>query len=425
MINDRYKIKKKLGSGRSQVYVCSDKYNNSKNIALKVLSSPAGNQDVESFRNEFFLLKKLNHPNIIKVYDYGTMVTLDSEDTLGTEITLGSKFFTLDYIEGRTLDEFDDSGDPNNLFEIISQVCSALYYLHQSNFIYYNLIPENIIIQESDRGQHIYFSNFRLAKYIPDNEPFEVHSTPHYIAPEILQLKSVDHRADLYSLGIILYKLIYKRFPFDTDDELNIYKANIEQEFEFPDKKNYSKLIDITKVLLRKSPADRFKISLQILEELQIPFSGEMKNQWKPVKTFCGRKKELYDINSVIYNKKAKEIISIRGGDGTGKSLFLEKLSHTHTNSILIKHSDILYNDRFWKVLLRNIFYLESISKNIDDNSKNEIIDLLSAKSNDLTEKLKSLFLRISRENKFVLLLDDFNLYDELSIEILKEITEF
>jgi len=422
MINDRYNIKKILGTGSSQVYLCTDLNNPSKDVAIKILPTDTNQKELETFRNEYFLLKKMNHSNIVRVYEYGTILRIEKGEMHGTEITEGSKYFTVDYIEGETLDKYDCKDDLNNLKVIIEQICSVLYYLHQSNYIYYNLNMENILIQFKHNFPHVYLYDFSLAKFIPNNELYEVQGTPHYIAPEILQINQVDHRADLYSLGIIFYHLIYNRFPFDTTDELNIYKANIEKVFDFPDKSNYEKLIDITKNLLHKSPTDRYNNSLQILEELQIPISNQMKNNWKPIKHFCGRKKEIYDINSIIYSKNAKEIVAIRGENGSGKSFFLEEINYNQINSIGIKISDVSPNNRIWNVLLRNIFYSDLIYQNIDDTIKNEIRNLLINDSNELTEKLKSFFLRISRENNFILLLDDFNSYDKLSIEILREI---
>ena len=159
---------------------------------------------------------------------------------------------TQDYINGNTLDNYAYSVDMNILKLIIEQICSVLYYLHQSNYIYYNLTPENIIIQNRQDSPHVFFYDFRSTKFIPNNEPYEVHGKPHYVAPEILQINKVDHRADLYSLGIIFYTLIYDRFPFETDNELNIYKANIELDFDFPEKPNYETLISVTKDLLHK-----------------------------------------------------------------------------------------------------------------------------------------------------------------------------
>lgn len=292
MINDRYKIIRKLGTGRSQVYLCLDKYNPLKEIAIKILSS-ANNKELESFRNEYFLLKKINHPNIVQVFEYGTILSLDNEDTNDSEIIEGSKYFTQEYVEGENLQQYEPANNLTTLYQIVEQICTVLFFLHQSNYIYYDLKPENILIKNKKNGPHIYLYDFGLTKFIPKNDPFEVQGTPNYIAPEILKINRVDHRADLYSLGIMLYYLIYNKFPFATDNELNIYKANIDEEFEFPPRENYEDLIRVAKKLLCKSPSDRYQTSLHVLEELKLPISEQAKNNWIPIKVFCGRKKRI------------------------------------------------------------------------------------------------------------------------------------
>ena len=80
MINDRYKIKKKLGSDKYNIYLCTDIFNPAKDIVIKVLTTDTNEKDLETFRNEFFLLKKLNHPNIVRAYEYGTVVKIEKEE---------------------------------------------------------------------------------------------------------------------------------------------------------------------------------------------------------------------------------------------------------------------------------------------------------------------------------------------------------
>lgn len=422
MINDRYKIKKKLGTGRSQVFLCSDSRNLTKLFAIKVLTNINDEKEIKSFRDEYYLLKKINHPNIVRVYEYGTVLSVDNDDIQDAEINIDSKFFILDYIKGETLDVFKNNIDVNVIKEVVEQICSVLYYLHQSNYVYYNLTPDNILVQKLKDKLHIVFFDFGITKYIPNNEPFEVQGTPNYIAPEILQLSFVDHRSDLYSFGIMLYYLTYGCFPFDTGNELKIYKAIIEHDFEYPDKPGFEEIITVIKNLLFKNPELRYNTSLQILKELNIPITDTMKNCWTPIKVFCGRGKFTFDINTIIFKKINNEVICIRGQEGSGKSFFLEEISYNHSNSILIKNSDIISPDNLWNVLLNKVLYTEFIFKNIDNNLKNEIKSLLFNDSNDLTEKLKSIFLRITRNNKFILLLDDFNKFDDFNIELLKEI---
>ncbi|MEJ2272941.1 MAG: protein kinase [Candidatus Bathyarchaeota archaeon] len=149
MINDRFVIKKKLGEGRSKVFLCIDKDNPEKDYAIKVLSHIAYDNEVKTFRNEFFTLQKLNHPNIITSYEEGAVVKTDDE------INAGSRFIVLEYFSGVELLKYERLTDEENLKIILTQLCSVLYYLHQSNYIYYDLKPENILVSESGNKPHI------------------------------------------------------------------------------------------------------------------------------------------------------------------------------------------------------------------------------------------------------------------------------
>src|SRR5690606_36735579 len=200
MINEKYIIKKELGEGRSKVFLCEDVDFPGRNIAIKILPDNAPVEEIESFRNEFFTLRRLNHPNIIKTNEYGTIVR---NNTPGSEIKTGSKFITLEYFEGAELSSSNFKNE-NELRKIIAQLCSVLYYLHQSNFIYYDLKPENILVSNDEEDCIIKLIDLGLARYTFDEREFAARGTAEYIAPEILKNEPHDHRVDLYSLGMLL-----------------------------------------------------------------------------------------------------------------------------------------------------------------------------------------------------------------------------
>ena len=143
MINERYLIKKKLGQGRSTVFLCSDSEFPDRDQAIKILSPDAPPEEISSFNNEFFVLRKLNHPNIIKSNELGTVVKMNGEED---GISLNSRFLTMEYFDGLGLIKYEKLNDEKVLLEIIKQLCSVLYYLHQSNYIYYDLKHENIAV---------------------------------------------------------------------------------------------------------------------------------------------------------------------------------------------------------------------------------------------------------------------------------------
>ena len=130
MINDRYKIISKLGEGRSKVFYCKDILRKDTGLAIKILPALVSIEEQKTFRDEYYLLKKLNHPNIINVYLFGTIVSLDEEDRIAG-ISEGSSFFTLEYFNGSELYDFPGISNEPGLIRIICQISSVLYYLHQ------------------------------------------------------------------------------------------------------------------------------------------------------------------------------------------------------------------------------------------------------------------------------------------------------
>ena len=189
MINDRFHVKKKLGEGRSKVFLCSDTSFPGKDIAIKILPNQADEQEVQAFKEEFFTLRNLNHPNIIKVNEIGTIVKLNSDEQ---ELTGGSKFFTLEYCDGVNLLQFPGLKKEEILKEIITQLSSVLYYLHQSNYIYYDLKVENILASTINNKPVIKMIDMGLAGHIKLKNELSVRGTAEYLAPEILKKEPFD-----------------------------------------------------------------------------------------------------------------------------------------------------------------------------------------------------------------------------------------
>ncbi|MDP3683678.1 MAG: protein kinase, partial [Ignavibacteria bacterium] len=142
MINKRFGIIKLLGEGRSKVFLCADKFFPSQKFAIKILPSQTGAEEIKTFLDEYHLLKKFSHPNIIKAYESGTIINLDEEDT-AHGIESGSLFFLLEYFEGKSLLDIDFKSNPESLFQVIGQLTSFLSYLHLANYIYFDLKFEN------------------------------------------------------------------------------------------------------------------------------------------------------------------------------------------------------------------------------------------------------------------------------------------
>ena len=420
MINNRYKIINKLGEGRSRVYLCEDILRSGKKLALKILPVSADRDEKKSFRDEYFLLKKLDHPNIISVFEYSTIVSLNEED-IPLQIETGSPYFTLEYFEGGELYEYQELNQEKAVKSIICQISSVLYYLHQSSYIYYDLKSENILVQTKDNSPVIKFIDFGLTKSNKDDNETGARGTAEYIAPEILRKEKTDHRADIYSFGILLYRIIYNRFPFDNNDQLSIYKAHLDEQFDFPSSRFSESLTGIVRKLLSKEPDERYYTSIGVLNEIDSSVIRHFKNEWARIKTFCGRKDSLSVITGYIEKENGGEVLSIRGSEGAGKSSLLNELNYKYPDSILISaDQNIEYN--IWQILLREILYCKNIYADLSRDIIAEAERILNGNSLNLVEDLKAVMIKLLVGHRFILLIDNFNIFTRFDLEILLQL---
>ena len=414
MINGRYEITGNLGSGRSKVFLCTDRENSDKQIAIKVLSNFGDAGDLESFINEFYILKKADHPNIIKAFEYGTVL----ECSRG-EVPIGSRFFTLEYFPGKDLLSVNDYSE-SALTEVIVQISSLLYYLHQSNYIYYDLKPENILITRVEEKPVIKLIDFGFCRSLSATKEFSgdmISGTAEYIAPEILRREAHDHRVDLYSFGMLLYRLIYKQFPFDSLNRIDIYKSHIESEYDFPETGYSGKLLNVVKKLLSKNPEERYFNSIEILNEIDNSIIKELSRTWAPVKVFADRT-DAYSILKTYFNDKTSgEIFAVNGSEGAGKSTLLGEIAYGYNEAVLISYNKSRPGFEFIREFLGKILYNEIIYNSITDDLKLKIKELITSPAGDITTEFKAVFSQLSHDCNFFILLDNFNDIDELAYD--------
>ena len=420
MINGRYKIVQKAGEGRSTVYLCEDRLEKNSRVAIKILPPSVSEEEKKAFRDEYFLLQRLNHPNIISVFEHGVVAALDDEDK-SFNISTGSPFFTLEYFEGVELYESKSLEQENLLTDIVCQISSVLYYLHQSSYIYYDLKSENILIHERDNRPVIKFIDFGLTTGTNNLDIVSARGTSEYIAPEILRKEKIDHRIDLYSLGILLYKILYGKFPFSVQDQLGIYKAHLNEQFEFPQSSFGDKLVELAKVLLSKDPDERFNTSIGIINAIAPEKLEDLRKDWTRVQTFAARNDAFSIISTYIEQENGGEVLAIKGAEGAGKSRLLQELNYKYPLSFILS-PDQRTNGNLWQLLLRKILYQENIYPGIDQETRNLIKRLLDEKSPNLAEELKSAVIKLLSTGRFILLIDNFNLISDFDLDIFAQI---
>lgn len=268
VFNRRYKVIRQLGKGgMGAVFLVEDLLRDNALAALKtVRTGQADEYSLAQFKHEFAVLAQLHHPNLVKVYDFGY-----GEDTQ-------ESFFTMDYVPGedwaaatrrRVL-----SGAFNIawLCDIIAQVCQALQYIHARGFIHYDVKPLNVRI--TPEGQ-VKLMDFGLIGQSQAAGGRPARGTPDYVAPEVMQDAPVDHRADLYSLGVSLYEIVTGRLPsrgrlgdwVETDPFLSGAEA-LPTPFTLP-----SELRQIIHTLLSPTPEGRYGSADAVIRALNT-FTG-------------------------------------------------------------------------------------------------------------------------------------------------------
>src|SRR5262245_25302781 len=177
-------------------------------VALKILPAATipGAAFTERFNREARALARLNHPNIVAVHEFGQAGALS--------------FFIMEFVDGANLRQLEQAGRlaPREALQIIPQICDALQYAHDEGVVHRDIKPENVLV---DRKGRVKIADFGLAKILGvEAESLrltaegQVMGTPHYMAPEqVARPLAVDHRADIYSLGVGFYELLTGDLP--------------------------------------------------------------------------------------------------------------------------------------------------------------------------------------------------------------------
>ena len=202
---NRYKIEKLLGSGgMGEVYKAYDLVIE-KNVAVKILQTSLfeGEEMVDRFLNEAKVAKQLSHENIALAYVSGF------EDKY--------YYIVMEYVEGQTLREwikkYGETADIEDVIDIVLQICSGLKYAHQFT-IHRDIKPENIIISSNKKIKIMDFGISKTMSLNSKTQDASTMGTAYYVAPEQMAgAKSVDERADIFSLGVIFYELITGKVP--------------------------------------------------------------------------------------------------------------------------------------------------------------------------------------------------------------------
>jgi tetratricopeptide (TPR) repeat protein len=258
----RYEYVKPLGRGAGgSVYLAEDLHVDRRQVALKVLSAEAC-QTVQGkmLRREFEILSKLDHPNLVQVYDYGSLPG-------------GGVFLAEEYIDGFSLQDARALLEPEALTDVTFQILQGLSYLHGMGWIHRDIKPANVMLLWLDDASAlpmVKVVDFGLSSMNPKKDTLRG-GTRSYMAPEIIRGEKGELRSDLYSLGVTLYYALCGVLPFGPRSKED--PPPTEEDFRPPEPHRLNPEVPLalsrfTMALLRQLPDFEYADAGEALQDL-------------------------------------------------------------------------------------------------------------------------------------------------------------
>jgi serine/threonine protein kinase len=264
----QFEILKVLGQGGMGAVYAARQTSLNRLVALKIIK-PGGDTRpdfAERFTREAQTLARLNHPSIVTVHDFGRVDTL--------------YYLVMEYVDGVNLRQVLQAGElkPEEALGIVPQICEALAYAHEEGVVHRDIKPENILVDSKGR---IKVADFGLARLLrpASSDPtltqsHQVMGTPRYMAPEQVEHPlSVDHRADIYSLGVVFYEMLTGELPMgrfappSTKVQLDV------------------RLDDVVLRSLEKEPSLRYQQASDIKTDVEQILGAGFDRQRPPIRT--------------------------------------------------------------------------------------------------------------------------------------------
>lgn len=318
-----------------EVYQAEDLQNSNASIALKILNNEKisrRTEDLIRFRAEATIASTIDHPNVVKIFESGTVAVNG----------IPTHFIAMEYLDGTNLMDMiapDRALPVKEALDIAIQLCGALEATHEKKIIHGDIKPDNVIIC----GQKTVLIDYGLAriKELDRGNAVSAAGSLYYIAPEQIRVTRgrTDERSDLYSLGILLYRLITGRLPFEAADINTVIHQHIAVKPALPShfNKNLPPSLDaVVMKLLEKEPENRYQSAHGLEADLRkicagaadfIP-GGEDRHIRLTFKTkMVGREKELSILKNYFSGarKNRGALLVLNGESGLGKTRLMEE----------------------------------------------------------------------------------------------------
>jgi serine/threonine protein kinase len=271
IVAGRYRVERLIARGGMAAVYLAEHMPLRRMVALKILSPPPEGEEPGNFEKRFRLeaetLAGLDHPNIVTLHDYG-----EAED--------GRFFLAMEYIDGPRFTDLLGPGvlTPDRAISLLLQVCAALRYAHKRGVIHRDLKPSNLLIRTDAEGvERLKVVDFGLVKVAEIDQSLTreglVLGSPHCMAPEQVKGMEVDHRADIYAIGILLFRSLTGAYPFHGASSTATMVAHLHDPIPAfavvaPNLHVSTRLEDVVRRCLAKAPNDRYPDVTSLITDL-------------------------------------------------------------------------------------------------------------------------------------------------------------
>lgn len=262
-LDGRYEIQEIIGvGGMSVVYKAYDNVDD-RIVAVKILKDEFLTNDefVRRFKNESKAIALLSHPNIVKVYD----------------VSFGEKlqYIVMEYVDGITLKEYIQKQNAitwNDALFFTTQILKALQHAHDRGIVHRDVKPQNIILLSNG---NIKVADFGIARFSRSDTKTLTETaigSVHYISPEQAKGEFTDERADIYSVGVVLYEMLAGKVPFDADNAVSVALMQLQEDAKRLTEINPDIPLGLEQICvhaMQKNPNDRYQTATEMLLDIE------------------------------------------------------------------------------------------------------------------------------------------------------------
>ena len=424
ILDNKYQIQTHLGTGgMGEVYRVLD-LKQDRVCALKILNEMMDVQAVRRrFHREFQGLNRFQNPRLVRTYAWG--------------FAEGRPYFTMEYLPGKTLEKIITDQAllarfrASYFFTFVQQIAEGLAYIYAQGAVHRDLKPSNIMVLETEEGIETTILDLGLAKFrhlhsVSITQTGAAMGTAEYMSPEQGKGLWVDHRSDLYSLGIILYEMLTGAPPFSGQNPVSVIMKHIRESpppmgdvhIAVPEETQ-----EIVLKLLAKESVDRYQSAEELVRALQsgfVPPDDEQRDM--PLKVmrpqFVGRESEMKTLRAMLKDALVGEqrVVLISGESGVGKSRLVEELLGDARvyDFLCLKSAGREEGGQIYGALIdafRQVKTTDLVGR---------VPDSLETDKFSVMERWLQVLKRLRAKKPIMLCLEDIQWLDELSLEFLQ-----